>query len=929
MKQSFYKQGERGISLIEVLLAIGIFTLFVASLGTIGLNGVLMTSDGIERYRAVLFAEEGVAALRSMRAQSFSSLVPGTYGIATSTGAWVLTAGPNVEGKFTRTVTISSVGTGRVRATVRVAWTLRNGLAGNVQAATFLHQLYGSRWIQTTRSDFEAGNENGVRVIDSGDGAVELENSGDWAAPSEFLSHNVLGPGTLTALVESGGVLYLASSAASTKPLLALDISNISTGVAPEIRSTDSGATVNAMLVHGEHLYLATDGDSSELIVLRKGDLSLVRVVNLTGNADALSIVATGTALYLGRANSTSFELYQFDITNPASGIPTQQNVNVSSRVNTLALTGAYIILGTAVSTMEIIVMRTSDFGIANTVNLSGNASVLASTIVGDRLYVGRTQSGAPEIAEINIANILSVLTVTSGVELGGSALALTLGADGRLYAGLPLALSEVVAYQIPGLTAPNAYNVMSGTGASSLAVVGPYVYVGLQNSDPELVVLRGGTGQWSNPQLASLLDLPSNADGVSVAVSGSYAYHGTESSSGAEFSVINVTNPNVPLRVGSIEIGATINDIAIVGPYAYLATSDNSREIVIVNVASSTAPVLAGSYNTSGNSDGITISASGTQLFLGTRDSTSPSGREAHLFSIAIATTPTPLSTFEVGDDIKDAVFTPGGYLVLATDNNAKELLVLSAQTTGVLSEVTAYNTSGGANALAIASLQSTILLGTENNGSVSDVYFFTQNPTTGTVTFVSGINLNTDNESVALSTGLAFLGNDIGGQGLTVLNTTNIASPQILGSLSIGTRVNAVALDSVYAYLGTSGNDREFAIASPNPLISTFAGGGWFTSSSFTSGAGGTSWGQLDWTTSGVGSTTLQVRTSGTALGLQSATWVGVGGVANGVFESSGAAITPYPLADGTMWIQYRVRLSGSGAASPQLENVAITYN
>lgn len=918
-----------GISLIEVLLAIAIFTLFVASLGTIGLSGMLMSSDAVERFRATLVARESLEALRTIRMKNFSELALGTHGLSFSGGRWQLTPSPDSVDEFTRSVTISSPSAGRVLAQVNVTWPLRVGGVGSVGVQTFINQLYGSRWTHTTVADFDGGRLNGTQVGSDGGGAILLESAGDWTQPNESLSYDLSDIGTLSAMAEADGVLSLASSAAGTKPLVALDLADAGRGTLTMLGSVDVGATVNAIAVSGDYLYLATDSDTEELIVLHRSDLSVARTLDLATGADALSLTATGTTLYLGRANSTSFELYEFNIADPPAGISTVRTADFAGSVNALALSDPFLFVGTSDAT-ELLVVQTSNLSITNSLDLPGGADVRALVLYGIDLYVSRDQSVAQEIVRIDVTDPLTGLVANDGADVSGSVLSLAIGSDDRLYAATALPNSEVIAYALPSFLSPAVHDVLVGAGARTLLSVGPYVYVGLENNNPELVVLRGGSGEWEPPLLRSSINLASNTDGVSVAMSGNYAYVGTARSSNGEFSVINIMDPSLPILVNSLEINADVNAMRITGPYAYLATSDNNRELIVVNIADPNNPVIVGVYDSAGSSDGAAVAVSGTSLVLGTKNSPAGAGREVYLLDITNPALPTLTASFEVGADVNGAVFLAGGYIGLATANNAKELMIVNANVMGSLTEAASYNTAGNADALSIAFANNThVILGTEDNGSSPDFFVFAFNSLSGAIAFMSSLDLAADNSALAVANDDVFVGNNFGGAGFTVVNIENPSVAQQIGTLLFDGVIRGVATDGVYAYVASMDNNREFSIVGPSALSTLFAQQGWLTSSPFDSGSTGITWGTIAWTQVGAGTSTLQVRTSETQAGLTNAAWVGSGGTRGGVFMGGESTITPYPLADGLRWIQYRAGLLGDGTSTPAVVDVTITYN
>jgi hypothetical protein len=54
-----------------------------------------------------------------------------------------------------------------------------------------------------------------------------------------------------------------------------------------------------------------------------------------------------------------------------------------------------------------------------------------------------------------------------------------------------------------------------------------------------------------------------------------------------------------------------------------------------------------------------------------------------------------------------------------------------------------------------------------------------------------------------------------------------------------------------------------------------------------------------------------------------------VGSDGTAATTYSTSGASITTDPGASGTQWIEWKAYLTGSGSATPVLEDVTVNYS
>ncbi len=115
-------KNEAGFSLVEVLLAAALFAL-VAGVFVGAIIYAEQTSVTSGRHaRAVLYAEAGMEALRSIRDQGFNSLTDGTYGLSSQNGSWQLTNSADTFDVFSRQVLIASSSTSTKDVFVTVTW---------------------------------------------------------------------------------------------------------------------------------------------------------------------------------------------------------------------------------------------------------------------------------------------------------------------------------------------------------------------------------------------------------------------------------------------------------------------------------------------------------------------------------------------------------------------------------------------------------------------------------------------------------------------------------------------------------------------------------------------------------------------------------------------------------------------------------------
>jgi len=116
------KKNELGQSLIEVLLAMVIFVVGVATIASLFLNTYLVSIRSLEKTQGEFLAREGIEAMRSIRDHEFANLTDGVYGIELTEGKWQKKDNPDItDDKFQRTIEIG--GTDSIKTiTSTVSW---------------------------------------------------------------------------------------------------------------------------------------------------------------------------------------------------------------------------------------------------------------------------------------------------------------------------------------------------------------------------------------------------------------------------------------------------------------------------------------------------------------------------------------------------------------------------------------------------------------------------------------------------------------------------------------------------------------------------------------------------------------------------------------------------------------------------------------
>lgn len=101
----------KGQSILEILIAVSIFTVIIGSLVVTSLSSESGLLGGTRRIRAQALSREGLEAVRSIRDGAYNELIFNQSAISSSSGSWKLIGEGTREiiGEFTRTITFEPV----------------------------------------------------------------------------------------------------------------------------------------------------------------------------------------------------------------------------------------------------------------------------------------------------------------------------------------------------------------------------------------------------------------------------------------------------------------------------------------------------------------------------------------------------------------------------------------------------------------------------------------------------------------------------------------------------------------------------------------------------------------------------------------------------------------------------------------------------
>ncbi len=464
-----------------------------------------------------------------------------------------------------------------------------------------------------------------------------------------------------------------------------------------------------------------------------------------------------------------------------------------------------------------------------------------------------------------------------------------------------------------------------------------------------ELRLQKRFYSDWCKPELSlntdlSEYDIPGSATPRSVFAQFGHAYLGTRGeATGEPFTKLNIQGVDPPIAtVEGTFTGYNVNDIYVVGDYAFLATTDNNKEVVIINI-SSTPYQEVGYFDAPGEDDAYTVFVYNNIGYVGQMENihsfnlSSNVGQRTRIGSIRASTwlfaSVAKVSQIKVLGDYLYAVLDWDLYeLVIIRISNPASMSITSQTSVNNQQVYDMYLSEDGNRAY----------FGTTHSSNEREFFILDTSTKSGarpkiasldiTDTTIRGIAIVQEGSNkYVIIVGTA-------GEEYQVYNINNESSPTRCGGMNINTGIYDIdsirdSYTNAFSYIITGDVAKEFKIIRGGP-----GGGGedgyayydqgTYISSPFDSGSITSEYYLLGITTvipqdTGI---QIQIRASNNS-NMSTATWVGPDGTSNTYYSQSGMFNIP-PAVTGR-YFQYRVIFSSNSFnESSLLEELIINY-
>jgi len=422
-----------GISIVEVVLAAGIFAIFSTSIFYLSADSLQGSEKIEENNKAILYAQEGIEATRQMRDKNYLLLEPGDHGLNLTNDTWSFIQAPeDIDGYYSRTIFISDVfrdGNGNIsdsgtldpdikEITSKIEWLYRGILPRSFELTTYLADWRGNDIIQTDCTEFNSGTLTDTETISTlappeDNCAIKLSIE---ESQSEFLVSADVGEHGNDVVVD-GNYAYV-STEKTNGGLAVVDITNRQAPVV--VTAIDIGAKGNSVTKIGNYVYVGTGKSSGGLAVINAttpASATLLTTKNIGG--EGISIASSGNYLYMG-IDGSSPKFVVLDVSNPASPSILSSS-NSPGNIYGIEITGGYAYVGMDYDWQGFRIYNISNSASPTVVsNLGLNEEVNVVKVQGPYAFLG-TEANSFYVIDVSNPALPSVTKkITTAAEIQG-----------------------------------------------------------------------------------------------------------------------------------------------------------------------------------------------------------------------------------------------------------------------------------------------------------------------------------------------------------------------------------------------------------------------------------------------------------------------------------------------------------------------------
>ena len=453
----------------------------------------------------------------------------------------------------------------------------------------------------------------------------------------------------------------------------------------------------------------------------------------------------------------------------------------------------------------------------------------------------------------------------------------------------------------------------------------------------------------WCKPELSlntdlSEYDIPGSATPRSIFAQLGHAYLGTRGeATGEPFTKLNIEGVDPPLvSVDGTFAGYNVNDIYVLGDYAFLATNDDNKEVVIIDI-SSTPYGEVGYFNAPGSDDAYTVMVYNGIGYVGQMENIHTFNLSSYIGGRTRIGTIRASSWLFASVAKVSQIKVLGDYLYAVLDWDWYELAIIRITNPASMS-ITSQTSVNNQQVydMYLSEDGNRAYFGTTHSSNEKEFFILDTSSKSGARPKIASLDIaDTTIRGIAIvqegSNKYAIIVGT-GGEEYGVYNLNNESSPTRCGGMDINTGIYDIdsirdSYTNAFSYIITGDVSREFKIIRGGPGGGgedgyAYYNEGTYISVPFNSQSESSEYYMLGITTQIPEDTDIQIqiRASNDA-GMSSATWTGPDGTSDTSYKLTGIYNIP-PEIKGKFF-QYKVVFSSDSInESPLLEELVINY-
>jgi len=235
---------------------------------------------------------------------------------------------------------------------------------------------------------------------------------------------------------------------------------------------------------------------------------------------------------------------------------------------------------------------------------------------------------------------------------------------------------SELIFYSVSGNSLSFASKIDMPSNVNAIDLTQKYAYMASDGPENQFSVVNA-----SNQDLVESVSLPGVAGSFPNAESIFYfnqkIYIGTHRTAGHEFHIFDVSGEK-SFWLGSLELNHNVNAISVREPYAFLATSGNTKNLIVLDISDPSAIKQIASLAFAGAEDSLSLFLSGDTLYLGRKKSAHAGEPDFIIIDVENPFQPAIQGSLTLKADVTGIkVF--GDYAFLTTSNPTSAITVLN----------------------------------------------------------------------------------------------------------------------------------------------------------------------------------------------------------------------------------------------------------